>query len=297
MPTWLVKKGSNTEELSEYSLRAKLRKRELSGTELARQEDERTWAPLHELPIFTEEVAFVGDPRTEAWRRQCIGFGWHLTTFVATAWFLGFPWWLSFWGVFVAGHLLRTLPALAGLLRPPRSTPPKEPLVAEARTLSDPFVFRLEALLQELDDAGESVELIRQDAMALHERWLALSELSSGIDLEDLQDELARSEAMALAAAGSPGAESYARELDAIRERLGILQESAEVQARIAARERELLHRLESVRLSIRRSRLEDDDPARSTEQITEIQRRLAAEVEVNEQLARARRAARKQRQ
>jgi hypothetical protein len=297
MPTWHIKTGSTLEELSELSLRAKLRKGDLSGTELARREDGSAWAPLHEHPIFSEEVAFIGDPQVEAWRRQSIGFAWHCALFVGAVWFLNFPWWLIFWGAFVVGHLTQTVPALMGLLKHHRETPVPAPVSAAVPVSTDPFVARLETLLLELEASGEAVESIRRDAMALHERWSALGELLDGVDRQALSDELAKSQAVALAAVGSTGEESFGREVEAIQERLDILHESAAAQERIAARERELLHRLESVRLSIRRNRLEEDPSASATDQITEIQRRLTAEVEVNEQLARARRAASKQRQ
>ena len=290
MSTWHIQKGSQVKSYTEIALRAKLRSGDLSGTELVRLEGEDAWGPLHDRPIFTEEVAHTGDPRKVAWIRQARGFGWHAGIFLIVMSFLGFPWWGIFWGLGVLGHLAQTVPALRGLLAPvvPAAVTQAPPT---ARLSDDPFVASLEKLLAALEKAGEPVEAIRADALALHERRLAFDGLLGEIDIASLEAELAERRA-----ADVPGlSESFGREAAALEERLSVARETAAARDRLAAQERELLHQLDTIRLSVLRARLEEGLPD-AGDQLADIRRRLAAEAEVDERLNAARKAAARQR-
>ncbi|MEX1364447.1 MAG: hypothetical protein AB1Z98_15080, partial [Nannocystaceae bacterium] len=119
MDRYLIQKDGEVHEWPEKKLRKKLRNSDLSGLELARHEDEEGWRPLHDLPIFREEVPYTGDPRVAAQRRVAKGFAWHLTIYlVITSFTFGV---MSIagaiWGLFLLGHATRALPATWSLVR------------------------------------------------------------------------------------------------------------------------------------------------------------------------------------
>lgn len=72
--------------LSDPTLRTLLRFGLLTGTELARPEAIQRWAPLSEAPIFTEEVAHLGDPSVAAHRRRALR--WFPVALPLIAWLL-----------------------------------------------------------------------------------------------------------------------------------------------------------------------------------------------------------------
>ena len=303
MSDWLIQDGGKSKPITESELRARLRDGKLTGVELVRPPRADAWAPLHDLPLFSEEVAHTGDPRRVAQRRLVAGFAWHGGTFLALMIFLGFPWWGIFWGIGVLAHAARALPAAYALLAAPRAVTSAAPAAtlpaptSDSSSDSDPFLQRLEELLGGLVAQGEDVAVVRSEARQLHARRLALEEALAGVDLAALEAELAIRRSAVRGAESEQDAEAYGREAEALAGRLSSAQEAARARERLAAQERELLHKLESVRLALaqRAVAAEGDAGAGARAQLAEVQERLAAEGEIDEHLAAARRAAARQ--
>lgn len=302
METWFLQKDGETKKISDKKLRKKLRSGDLSGIELVRRDGDGSWSPLHDLPVFSEEVPHTGDARVVAWQRQASGFGWHLAIFLGVMWFLSFPWWGVFWGLGLLGHLWQSRTALLGLAQGaqaqlPAAAPQPQALPASQPAASDdPFVTKLEGLLGALEADGESLSAIRADAERLHARRLALQQALDGMDISTLHDELAQRRAAVERAEREEDIETFSREVVALEEHLDSALEATAAHERLAAKERELLHQLEGIRLSRLRAGLEDEAPVDAAAQIRELRGRLTAEAEVDAKLAAARRAARAQR-
>ena len=296
---WLIQDGSKSKPSTEQSLRRKLRAQDLSGLELVRPPGASQWLPLHEHPIFAEEVPHTGDAAGTARRRELTGFLSHLGVFVAVMAFLGFPWWGIFWGLGLLGHaaqvfeVLRTRRAAV-----PLPAAPAQPALPEGVDETDPFEARLEGLLGPLQADGEA-EGIRTEARALHRRALALATAIADTDLVALSAELAERRAAAEGASREADQEIFLREVAALEARLEAAQGLEAAHARLAAQERELLHRLEGIRLLRLQAAAEGEGGSGAAEiavQLQEARQRLQAAAEVEARLAAARRAAQQQR-
>ena len=112
-------RDAKPKRMTEGELRQKLRGNDLSGMELARPEGVEEWLPLHELPIFLEEVPTDGDPRRTALRRVTRSFVGHAGIWAAVLGFTGgyAEWWGWVWGAFVAYHAYHALPHVWELWR------------------------------------------------------------------------------------------------------------------------------------------------------------------------------------
>src|SRR4051812_39982979 len=110
MAVWKVQDDDEIVEMTEEKLRRQLRKGGLSGAELARPEGDSDWKPLHDYPLFKEEVPHVGDASAVARRRMAAGLLWHAAPFVVMGFAFGWPWWMAFWGVGIAAHAANVVP-------------------------------------------------------------------------------------------------------------------------------------------------------------------------------------------
>ncbi len=98
-------------QMSETALRAKLRRGKFDGLELARRADDPQWRPLGQLPLYSQEVAFVGDPLDHARHKAVRGWMGHALVFLAVNIVAGFPLpLLIFWGLGVFMHGTKILP-------------------------------------------------------------------------------------------------------------------------------------------------------------------------------------------
>ncbi|MEL6348650.1 MAG: hypothetical protein AAFV53_36435 [Myxococcota bacterium] len=282
--------------MSESRLRRKLRSGDLSGMQMSRRDDEMEWTPLHQRPIFSQEVPHDGDPRRAAWSRQLNGYLGHMAAFLAVMIFLGFPWWGLFWGIGVIAHTLQTIPAIRGLFGQPDSPPMSTTQTEISAGEEDPFLVELETALADLEGQGEGVQNIRKQARELHQRRLQLDAAVQVVDLSLLEQEL--SERIATAGASNDDADRgfILREADALQSRLDALRAASQRRDRLVAQERELLHALEGTRLAML-SAMDANDHDASVQQLEDIQQRLAAREEVRDDLDRARRAAQRQQQ
>ncbi|MGH1341781.1 MAG: protein kinase domain-containing protein [Nannocystales bacterium] len=92
-------------QMSEASLRSKLRRGKFTGLELARRADDPSWRKLGELHLYSQEVAFEGDPIDHARHKTVNGWMVHALVFLAVNVVTGFPTpLLIFWGLGVFMH-------------------------------------------------------------------------------------------------------------------------------------------------------------------------------------------------
>jgi hypothetical protein len=119
--TWHVAehRDAKAKRMTEGELRHKLRSNDLSGMELARPDGTDEWIPLHELPVFQEEVPTDGDPRRAALRRVSRSFVGHAGIWAAVLGVTGgyAEWWGWVWGAFVAYHAYQAVPYIWELWR------------------------------------------------------------------------------------------------------------------------------------------------------------------------------------
>ncbi len=97
--------------MSEAELRSKLRRGKLNGLELARRADVAEWRPLGQLPLYSQEVAFQGDPLDHARLKAVRGWLIHAMSFLAVNLVTGFPLpILAFWGLGLVIHGSKVYP-------------------------------------------------------------------------------------------------------------------------------------------------------------------------------------------
>ena len=112
MPVWKVQEDDEIVELTEEKLRKQLRKGDLTGVELARPEGDSDWKPLHDWPVFKEEVPHDGDVHALMTRRIALPLMSHASVFVATGIAMGWPSWMVWWGMGLGAHAVGTIPKL-----------------------------------------------------------------------------------------------------------------------------------------------------------------------------------------
>lgn len=86
--------------------------------ELARRADETQWYPVHDSPLYAQEVAFEGSPRDHARKKVVRGFAIHALVYLAVNLMIGFaaPVFLL-WGIGIVVHGARALPTARELYR------------------------------------------------------------------------------------------------------------------------------------------------------------------------------------
>jgi multidrug efflux pump subunit AcrA (membrane-fusion protein) len=172
-------RDAKSKRLTEGELRHKLRGNDLSGMELARVDESDAWLPLHELPIFAEEVPTQGDPRRVALRREGRSFLGHVGIWAGVLAVTGgyAEWWGWVWGAFVAYHAYRAVPHLFELWRSRAGRPPSAAALPETETPPELAAFTREAeRVRELIEArgsGDREELLAAvDSIVSHVREL-----------------------------------------------------------------------------------------------------------------------------
>lgn len=301
MRRWFFQDGTQVKELDEERLRKKLGSGDLTGLELAHPEGDLAWRPLHDWPVFAEVVPFTGSPREAAVERARHSFFWHAASFVGVIGFLtlqsgGVPEWSIFWLMGLAGHAFKALPALRPLLAQTRSPVPLTPPAPVSLQEVSPrgFLAQVEAVLDELaQTGGERVDrgALREGAQALQTALDGLAEAAEPEAGSRLQLDLADAEERVHAAPDEATAEIFQDEAQAILARLDAWQDAATAVSRIQARQRTLLHQLHALRLDLAR----DEAPAAGLDpvqaQVAQLRQEAIAAAEVDQDLARARRA------
>ena len=313
MSGWVVQKGSEVLTLTDEKLRKQLRGNDLSGTELARRENRDDWAPLHDYPVFTEEVPHVGDAASAASRRQLMSFAAHGAMFVVIGYITGWPWLMALWGLALAGHALRSVPAARQAFGRP---PPRARASTRGKTASlsgeqsaeqslrhDPFVDELDVAIRELQTALDEspgrmtdppdLERIRTAARRAHGRRVALLDLVDTRLQAKLEGDLGQVRRDAGEAPDQRTAETFDAEARAIAERLAAMRGAFAAAERLRSRESALLHQLQGARLDLLSAGITDLPVAPAlTPKLDRLRGELEAEAEVDSELARARLAA-----
>ena len=301
MPTWFVQTDDKIKSFDEERLRKKLRHGDLSGAELARQEGDTEWRPLYEVPLFREEVP-TGDPRATARSRVAVGFGSHLFVFLAVVLGLwatsgNFPGWSMFWAIGLFFHGRNAYASIRSLdRRPALATETGSNLpVAQTASETSPFMAELDGAIHNIhelrrDTPVPGLDEVRAAALELDQGHARLRELASPGTRAALETERAELES-SIASADPRTAEAYASTLEALRQRLATMREAEAAAARLDARRRTLLHQLEGLRLSLVHARLDTHETPDLGERVRELRRSADARAEVDEALARARRA------
>ena len=154
---WFVQKDGKVRQFSEGKLRADLRNGKYSGLELVRRSDEAQWYPLHDSPMYAQEVAFEGSPQDHARWGVVRGFGWHLLVFFVINAVLGSGFIALCWGIGLVVHGAKAFPSVKGLyyegklpgLPPPQQQhqlpPPVPPPTTAPQTAPNPVVPALPA--------------------------------------------------------------------------------------------------------------------------------------------------------
>ncbi len=311
---WVVQKGREVLTLEDEKLRKKLRENDLSGTELARLEGTEAWAPLHDYPVFAEEVPHTGDPAIAASKRQVLGLAAHLGIFVVVGCIVSWPFWMLFWGLFLGGHFLRSIEAATTLIRRSREPLPSPvsfsgevssitgPQTAEEALRHDPFVDELDEAIVELETALDrsaaemheppDLQRIRRSAEDAHAKRVALLDLVDTKLQRKLESDLKQVRADADDAPDDRTAETYEAEARAIAERLAAMKGAFAAAERLRSRERALLHQLQGARLDLLRAGIAEEPVAPAlTPKLDRLRGELESEAEVEVELARARRA------
>lgn len=291
MAEWRVQDGGDIRDLTEDALRAKLRKGDLSGAELARRVSDSEWKPLHTLPIFREEVPFTGGSADVARRRLLVPLVWHVGIFAAVGTFAtGWQWWMAFWGVGVALHVIGAGQKWLGLRRQTRAAAgtgsTKGAAKAEVKTAAaaDPLDAELETAFAALETAAKGradidVAATKRDAMALAKRRAALLPLCDPATRERLEAEQDR--VIAEEERSSAELKDVLRQQAvALQQRLDAMDESRAMVTRLEARLRTVLHEVENLRLQLARAGTEDMPAPSLGEEVRRMQREIAADAE-----------------
>lgn len=306
MTRWRIDDDGKTRELTEQELREKLRRGKLSGVELARPEGEEGWRPLHAWPLFQEEVAVSGgDTELAALDRRAKGFAAHFVVFVMVM--LGLtaaqghlPSWWVWWALGLGIQGITAVPAIIQRIQRRHASQAAQAVEALDPTLDgevDPQLVDLHAALASLDaaarDSGEAPDIdlaaVRQAGATLAARRARLAAALPEGGAVALEQALAAAE---IRSAASPDVEDYAAEVRALAQRLSGLRQAEASLDRLRARERALLHEVESLRLVVLQADARDAEAPAVGDAVRRLRSEVEAVEEVDETLRRARAAA-----
>lgn len=244
-------------------------------------------------------------PDTKLLERRLIGGGLHVASFIVVGTILGWPWQvMCLWALGLAAHLARTLPGLVRHLQGRSGPAERSAAVAAVPAAShstDTYLRDITRSLQALRRAAAQaavaddmdLDAVESVARTLHERCLRLGELVDAGLRRRLEGELSEARARAAESADDRAAEIHEAEAEAIVSRLEAMEAAAAVADRLRARERTILHEIDAARLELARSGLSDEPTASIGRHLVKLRADLAAETEVEDRLAQARRAQR----
>lgn len=332
MADWRIERSGKTAVLTERQIREDLRDGTLSGAEMVRPPGATGWIPLHSLGVFAEEVPVRRNARHVVDQKTARGWIMHLAVFGVLVVYGRrgtIPTWAMFWGLGLLAHTLRGLPATVRVLRtwatstPPPTIAPAPP--AEARPVApapappepppQPQAAPSPDFLAQVRDAVDAVQHVwthstralgpkpdlaglTRAAERLESRHRSLLALHANEDRTTLETELVDAQARQEAAPDALAAEVFGDEAAAIADRLAAVDAAIAVAEQLAARKRTLLHQLAGLRLAAGQTAATHDgpEPARVAEALVEkthtLRDALSASAEVDDALARARKAA-----
>jgi hypothetical protein len=303
MAAYEVERGGRIRVLDVNRIRSRLARGRLSLDAQVRPVGEPGWRAIRDVP----ELLLPGVPGRQARWNEVQGFiwnagAWAILTFTHTI----PPVATMFWGLAVALHGVKLVVSLASAPRPQRASLPEaarqpEALPAQAREAADPFLAELETAIGALSTAagpaglppGVDLQALRAAAGELRRQHRALEAQADGAARERLLRERDDALAGAERTKDPRTAEVLRGQADSVERRLGALEHAADAAARLEARERTLLHQVESLRLSIVQSGVDEAAAPDLAEEVERLRLDLRASEELESDLARARLGAR----
>jgi hypothetical protein len=310
MDWWEVQRRGRVKRYRAERIRRKVARGKLMGESRVRPVGGDDWRPLREVPHLCRPPApwrAAGDHGGRWGEVQ--GLIWHVGIYAGVCWFFHLPTWAWVgWGIGVASHVLGAVPRII------RGAPqlPEKPAEAQggaaaaeapAESLDrDPFLAELAMAIADLERIASSRQLtgvdlkaLRASAEDLRRRHLQLSLLAEPKGMARLAEERDRALAQAAQATDPRTVEALQAQAQSVGERLGSLKQAGEAAARLEARERTLLHQVESLRLELARSGADEAMPTDLAAEVKRLQADVQATAEVEAHLARARLGARAQ--
>lgn len=314
MDRYHVQKDDKVVDWSEKKLRRKLRERDLSGLELVRRNADEQWQPLHDLPLFREEVPFVGDPKIVAQRQVAKSFGWHLLIYMmVTGSILGFtsiP--AMIWGLFVIGHASKALPVTVSLIRsgnllsagnaPAAALPsggsvnratalpaPEAPALPAARGF-DADLAEVRTLLARRDEGESGPTMAALDRMAekVEELRSKIRRLSALVDEDELRELVAQRDAaqVKLETATDPeDRQLRQRQVEVLSDRLGADERARKTLERLEIRQSLAEQQVRQLRVDLVRAEARDLGPDDLGGRLEQIRLEVEAAEEVEDLL------------
>lgn len=250
---------------------------------------------------------------TKRRRNPWDGFSYHAMVFVSVISVLvirgDVPSWAMWWGLGLAFHLVSTVRKARALSdssapEPTSEVTPAPTTQADSASVAEPVQQGrselVDAVLKALAELKQA--WVDQEAAGTPPDFAGLTDIARAMDERlqslralterggDLPEQVAAAQARVDAAQSQVEAETYERELDALEDRLSAHQAALSVVRMLEAELRTLLHRVEGLRLDVEQRSV---DRPKLDDRAQEIREQLQAASEVDEHLARARRAAR----
>jgi hypothetical protein len=298
------------ESYEEDELARQIRRGKLTGTELARRDDEEEWRPLFESRIYRREVPDAGDPRDAARRRVLRAVLGHFSGFFITGVVMystqgHLPFWMAIWGAVLGMQALRAAPEVWPLLQ--RRETPRPPVVVDPPQLPAPQAPKLPAGVppEIAQEAARVRELIAQrggkDATELLGAVDAILKLTAELAARqaDLEEQTSEQERAAVAAAvGTAKARLeraeqeqdrrlFERQLEVVQGRAETITKAVQVLERLRVRRELAEHQLKQLRLDLSRSAASGLDVPELTSRLQFIRYEVDAREEVAEMGAR----------
>jgi len=313
MPLWESQRRPG-KLYTEAQLARRVGRGKLAFDDLVRPLGEEGWRPAGEA--VSVPGGLVRAQQLHRWQ-LVQGLLWHVGVFAGVSYYAHLPpIAVMGWGIGVAAHALKTVGRLvwSGQRRLPvtdtGAVPAGAPAMAPARTAAalaqprqpaapsaDPFLSELASVLDDLDriarerDLPGSVDLaaLRSSAQELRRRHLDLARIGDPATAARLTRERDDALAQAAAARDPRTVEVLRDQARSVNERLESMREATEAASRLEARERTLLHQVESLRLAHLRSGADEAPAAELGDEARRLQSDLKAEAEIDNALAAAR--------
>jgi len=320
MPLYEIERRGRIRAMDDVRLRRRIARGRIPVDARVRAVGDRDWRAIRDVPELLEPLPPGASRGGETAWSLVSGLLANAGAFaVFGLWMLhGDPWVVAGWGFGLAMHALNVAGKLASARRARRALEgaragqpaelgaggPGRSGQEAAPGPRDPFLAELEAAVASLEAAARpsglprSVDLgaLRTTAAELRRQHLALEVLADGAARERLSREREEAEAGASRSSDPRTAEVLRAQARSVEARLAALEQAAGASARLAARERTLLHQIEALRLALLQTGLDEERAPDLAGEVERLQLDLRANAEIEADLARARLGARLQR-
>jgi Spy/CpxP family protein refolding chaperone len=264
---------------------------------MVRREGDDVWVPLHETPLFREEVPATRDPATWAAKRKVMGFAEHLAVYVTFGLVWRFttgdvPFWMGFWAIGLVAQATSTLPAALSLLRS-RKLLSKGAKAESPELLSSGFrdeVERVRGLLERRGGENKAELLKEIDGIETRMRDLASKrrdlEEQTGIDERHRLERTEKEAVARLESASQRDRSLYEKQLEVVRERRRTIDKALLVLEQIRVRQDVAEHQVKQLRLDLSRAEASSGNVPELSSRLQDIRHEVDAAQMVDEALA-----------